>query len=67
MEEKGETERAPRRRFNLVGAKEKRGGLKTAVLGKAQFFVLSEVDFGRGSSGQGSDDGGGWPGPGPGS
>ncbi|CAK9817456.1 hypothetical protein ANTQUA_LOCUS9385 [Anthophora quadrimaculata] len=49
VEEKGETERAPdRRELVLVGAKEKRGGLKTAVLGQAQFFVLSEVDFGRG-------------------
>lgn len=50
---------------DLVGAKEQRGGLKTAVLGQAQFFVLSEVDFGRGWTGQGSDVGRGWPGPGP--
>ena len=54
VEEKGETERAPRRSC-LVGAKEKRSSLKTAVLEQAQFFVLSEVDFGRGSTGQGSD------------
>lgn len=47
FEEKGEIERAPRRR-PLVGAKEKRGSLKTPVLRRPQFFVLPEVDFRRG-------------------